>query len=152
MVEIVGKVVNYVCLSRASTIIMFIVEGATEGILYETDPDCCNSVWIYSIDGLSNLLGNRVIGVQARDWVNRSVDPDQEEVIEDKSFVIKTSGGYTDIVMRNEHNGYYGGSLNHLDTIGRPKPVVGGWKIKLECEENNELTLPVVEEDILGRC
>lgn len=109
MRELVGKTVNAVYLSDDQIYMAFETdEGRIE---YVADGDCCSRSWFNDVIGLKSLVGFRVLEVEEANLPF----PDGEDVYGDclqiYGIKLKTTGGYTDIVFRNESNGYYGGQV-----------------------------------------
>ena len=99
-----------------------IVFRTTEGKYYQFDTqnDCCNSVWFNHITGVDTLgkgtsfdviRGALVIGVEDKGWSENRFDEDGHEAVQDGFWTLRTDRGYIDIEVRNSHNGYYGGSV-----------------------------------------
>jgi hypothetical protein len=93
---------------------------------FDTENDCCNSVWFNHITGL-NVLGEgnsfdilrgaTVLSIESKDWeiIN---DHNEYECVEDCFVTIKTDRGYIDLEVRNSHNGYYGGRIRYNEDGG----------------------------------
>lgn len=126
--NLIGKRINGVFLAEAGWVLIFRdVEG--NYYRYDTQNDCCNSVWVNHINGLNIiksdnefdlLRGVLVTGSEDKEWTdNRNWTPDDGgeygDVIQDGFYTLKTDRGYIDIEVRNDHNGYYGGSFNEYD-------------------------------------
>ena len=78
---------------------------------FATENDCCNRVWIEHLEGVELVIGKEATDlIVKRKEVDESIDNGDgcEEAI---IYTIVTTGGYTDIELRNNHNGYYGGKL-----------------------------------------
>jgi hypothetical protein len=93
-------------------------------IRFDTENDCCNSVWFNHISGLGAvgdgnvfdiLRGAEVLAVEDKGWGENRSDEEGYEVIQDGFWTIRTDRGYIDIEVRNSHNGYYGGSVSHVE-------------------------------------
>lgn len=91
---------------------------------FDTENDCCNSVWFNHITGTAAvgdgnvfdlLRGAVVTGVEDKGWGENRDNEDGYEVVQDGFWTIKTDRGYIDIEVRNSHNGYYGGSVAYND-------------------------------------
>ena len=104
---------------------------------FNTEKDCCNSVWFNHINGVETVLGRgdvfdvlrgaTVVEVEDKGWSENRNDEDGYEVIQDGFWTIRTDRGYIDIEVRNSHNGYYGGSVHYIEEVGDIKdftPVV----------------------------
>lgn len=105
-----------------------LVFRTTEGkwFRWNTENDCCNSVWVNHITGVNAvgdgnvfdiLRGALVLDSEDKGWGENRSDEDGYEVVQDGFWTIKTDRGYIDIEVRNSHNGYYGGSF-HFDEDG----------------------------------
>ena len=115
--NLVGKRINGIFQGNDGwTLVFRTVDG--EWLRYDTDNDCCNSVWFNHINGVNVLTNNSfdllrgalVLSTEDKDWVN--IDgADDYDVIEDICFTLRTDRGYIDIEVRNSHNGYYGGRV-----------------------------------------
>lgn len=92
---------------------------------FDTENDCCNSVWFNHINGVETVLGEGnsfdlirgalVLDVEDKGWGENRDDEDGYEVVQDGFWTIRTDRGYIDIEVRNSHNGYYGGSVSFVD-------------------------------------
>ena len=91
---------------------------------FDTENDCCNSVWFNHINGVDILgegnsfdliRGALVTGVEDKGWGENRSDEDGYEVVQDGFWTIRTDRGYIDIEVRNSHNGYYGGSVSFIE-------------------------------------
>jgi len=119
--NLVGQRINGIFLANdAWTIVFRTVDG--KWLRYDTENDCCNSVWFNHISGVNILTNNSfdllrgavVLAVEDKDWVN--VDSaDDYDVIEDICFTLRTDRGYIDLEVRNSHNGYYGGRVTESE-------------------------------------
>lgn len=116
--SLVGKRINGIFLANDAWTVVF---RTTEGryLCYNTENDCCNSVWFNHINGIDAvgkgnsfdlLRGALVLSVEDKDWVQQ--EDEGYEVIEDVCFTLRTDRGYIDIEVRNSHNGYYGGRVS----------------------------------------
>jgi len=97
---------------------------------FDTENDCCNTVWFNHINGVNVALGEGtsfdlirgalVTGVEDKGWGENREDEDGWEVVQDGFWTLRTDRGYIDIEVRNSHNGYYGGSVtfNESTDIG----------------------------------
>jgi len=122
--SLIGHRINAVFLANANETIVF---RTTEGkyLRFDTCNDCCNTVWFNHINGsgcvgqgdtFDLIRGALVIGCEDKDWTeNRAWTPedggDYGDTIQDGFYTIKTDRGYIDLEVRNDHNGYYGGTV-----------------------------------------
>ena len=97
---------------------------------FNTENDCCNSVWFNHITGVNCvgegnvfdlLRGALVVRTEDKGWNDNRDAEDGYEVIQDGFWTIHTDRGYIDIEVRNSHNGYYGGSVSFNDQEGVEK-------------------------------
>jgi len=118
--NLIGERINGVFLGNEGwTLVFRTVQGRF--LRYDTENDCCNSVWFNHINGL-NILGEgnsfdllrgaQVLSVEDKGWSDDRSDEDVGGVIQDAFWTIKTDRGYIDIEVRNSHNGYYGGNVS----------------------------------------
>lgn len=77
---------------------------------YKTEADCCNEVWFEDIENAQCLINSSIYSIEEKKW-NMISDTGDEVCLENAFWTIKTSKGYTDIEVRNSHNGYYGGNV-----------------------------------------
>jgi hypothetical protein len=90
---------------------------------FNTENDCCNSVWFNHVNGVETVLGQgdvfdvlrgaTVLAVEDKGWGENRDGEDGYEVVQDGFWTIRTDRGYIDIEVRNSHNGYYGGSVRY---------------------------------------
>lgn len=128
--DLIGKRINAVFLARGNWTLVF---RTTDGKFYryDTSNDCCNSVWVNHISGL-NILGNGdcfdllrgvlVTGSEDKEWTDsrawtKADGGEGGDVIEDGFYSLHTDRGYIDIEVRNDHNGYYGGSFDYTEDL-----------------------------------
>lgn len=121
---LIGKTIKEVRLKEKDHL-AFICTDGTYLLLY-TEGDCCSISWIEHFNGLSALIGQTVNNVVTRD-MPKIPDRAEFECIECYGWTLETAAGRCDIEMRNESNGYYGGTLR----------LTGG----------NPLKLPLLEAD-----
>ena len=126
--NLVGKRINGIFLGNDSWTVVF---RTTDGeyFRYNTGNDCCNSVWVNHITGVDAvgkgnsfdlLRGALVLGAEDKEWTENRGWTEADggsygEVIQDGFYTIMTDRGYIDVEVRNDHNGYYGGSFEFDD-------------------------------------
>jgi len=135
--NLVGQRINGIFLGNDSwALVVRTIDGKFHR--YDTENDCCNSVWFNHINGVTILgegnsfdllRGALVTGVEDKGWGENRNDEAGYEVVQDGFWTIKTDRGYIDIEVRNSHNGYYGGSVKHrdepnLDTVENMQQVL----------------------------
>lgn len=83
---------------------------------YRAEGDCCSSTWFESIDNPENLIDSEIIGIEQKEYTSDRDDSlDYQEVVtQTYGYTLKTNRGHTDIVFRNESNGYYGGTCEYM--------------------------------------
>lgn len=121
--NLVGKRINGIFLGNDNwTLVIRTTDG--QWFRYDTEKDCCNSVWVNHMTGVGVagdnnsfdlLRGALVTATEDRGWNDNRDDGVYGDVIQDGFWCIMTDRGYIDIEVRNSHNGYYGGSLNEVD-------------------------------------
>lgn len=126
--NLVGQRINGIFLGNDNWALVFrTVNGRY--FRYDTSNDCCNSVWINHMSGV-NLVGSGdsfdllrgalVLSAEDRGWSDNRDGGNDGDVIQDGFWTIVTDRGYIDIEVRNDHNGYYGGSLDEVDIEQHP--------------------------------
>jgi len=118
--NLVGQRINGIFLGNDSwALVVRTIDGKFHR--YDTENDCCNSVWFNHINGVTILgegnsfdllRGALVTGVEDKGW-GEDHEEEGHEVVQDAFWTIKTDRGYIDIEVRNSHNGYYGGSVKY---------------------------------------
>ncbi len=117
--NLVGERINGILLNESNDrLIVRTING--QEFHYYTSGDCCNTVWINHMTGV-NVLGEGntfdilrgalVVGAEDKGWGENRSDEDEYDVIQDGFFTLITDRGYIDFEVRNNHNGYYGGSF-----------------------------------------
>jgi hypothetical protein len=117
--NLIGQRITGVFLGNDAWTVVF---RTTEGryFRYDTENDCCNSVYVNHITGVDAVVGDGnsfdllrgavVTGGEDKEWTDdRDGSSEGCEVISDGFFTLHTDRGYIDIEVRNDHNGYYGG-------------------------------------------
>ena len=90
-------------------------EKKVQILYYKTYGDCCNHVFFNSTNGIKSLIDNVITKTTESNW-NR-IKSEDCDVIESIKWTLHTNNGYTDIEVRNEHNGYYGGVVRFKEAI-----------------------------------
>ena len=134
--NLVGKRINGIFLGNDNWTLVFRTVGG-EYFRYNTEKDCCNSVWFNHITGVGVvgegnsfdlIRGALVLDIEDKGWGEDRSDEDGYEVVQDGFWTIRTDRGYIDIEVRNSHNGYYGGRLSEsepeLASIDDLQPVL----------------------------
>ena len=122
--NLVGKRINGIFLGNDGWTLVF---RTTDGQWhrYNTENDCCNSVWFNHITGVDAvgkgnsfdlIRGALVLATEDKGW-GENRHEDDYDVVQDGFWTIRTDRGYIDIEVRNSHNGYYGGNVSE-DTTG----------------------------------
>ncbi len=125
---LVGKRINGLFIGNDKWTLVF-RDIAGRRYRFDTENDCCNSVWFNHVSGV-NILGEgnsfdllrgvEVLAVESKGWGDNRSDEDGYEVVQDAFWTIRTNRGYIDLEVRNSHNGYYGGSVSYnKDDSGR---------------------------------
>jgi Fe-S cluster biogenesis protein NfuA len=85
---------------------------------YYAAGDCCSSSWFQNFSGIEALLGqvvNEVREIESETLDDgdkrKGAETDCEQVY---GFVFTTNRGRADLDMRNDSNGYYGGSVERV--------------------------------------
>lgn len=123
--NLIGKSINGIFIGNDNWTIVF---RTNEGkyFRYDTQNDCCNSVWINHISGVSLIgegnifdimAGVVVTGAEDKGWTENRFEEDGHEAVQDGFFTLHTERGYIDFEVRNSHNGYYGGSFDAVTEV-----------------------------------
>lgn len=72
--------------------------------------DCCSRSWFEHVEGVDALIGHQILRVVEREMPPPSSDA-HSDVTRYYGWTIETARGRCDIEMRNESNGWYGGSV-----------------------------------------
>ena len=102
--ELVGRTVVEVLASPDNTLLCFRCKDGTSW-LYEAEGECCNSVWFESLQGLADLVGREVLGVDEKEWEDVDLPPaydGDESSMTTKFWTIRTAAGRCDIEVRNQ--------------------------------------------------
>lgn len=87
-------------------------------VAYAAEGDCCSRSWFNHLSGLDALLGQTVIAVQVKPMseIPGTGDGWESDELKIYGWTLTTPRGYVDLEMRNSSNGYYGGSIERLDS------------------------------------
>jgi hypothetical protein len=122
--NLIGERINSIFLREDNERIIFRTVDGKE-FKYYTSGDCCNTVWINHVTGVSVLgegntfdilRGALVTGSEDKGWGDNRSDENEYDVIQDGFFTLITDRGYIDFEVRNSHNGYYGGNFEFEDS------------------------------------
>lgn len=116
MEELINETIQKVFIDDSLDTLVFQVDSG-KCLGYQTRNDCCNWVIFQEVGPISILTGAKVLEVKEKGVILGTFEGD---VTDYYGITIKTTKGYADIVFRNEHNGYYGGSVVF---IGNDSPV-----------------------------
>lgn len=109
MNDLKGKVILDIYVSDDREDMQFVTTQGPQ--FFSVDGDCCSQSYFYEVNSPENILGKQVSDVQELDLP----DPDDEDsqkgdvVVAYGIRLISVDGLHTDIVFRNDSNGYYGG-------------------------------------------
>lgn len=81
------------------------------GWLLEAYGDCCSSSWFEHLDGAAALLGSTILAVEEVQGPDGTPDH-EDDVLQTYFLKFTTTKGRATLEMRNESNGYYGGSFD----------------------------------------
>jgi hypothetical protein len=116
--EIVGKTINKIFISQ--DYLKF--ETDLGDVCYLVTGDCCSSSYFQDFYGVKNLLGKKVKEVKSVELIpGDTLASNDEDCIQVYGYQIFFEGGYGDMTavfsFRNSSNGYYGGSIEKVDSI-----------------------------------
>lgn len=130
MRKLVGHKVMGIFIAKDEEDLIFVT--ATGAFHYRTYGDCCSQTWFADMVGVKQLIGYTVTQTEEIDVPIPEGDV-RERSEEDQNYGIRitTDGGVCDIVYRNASNGYYGGSIDFVDTLPTTldsyRPVYEDW-------------------------
>lgn len=128
MRKLVGHKVMGVFVSNDEEEMIFVT--ATGAFRYRCDGDCCSYTWFADMVGVRQLIGHTVTKAEE---ISVPVTDVRERSEQDQNYGIRltTDGGVCDIVYRNASNGYYGGSIDLVDTLpdtlDKFRPIYEDW-------------------------
>ena len=112
-----GKVIKSVRGEPKGTSLYFDTDD--DVISYYSEGECCSHSWFEHMEGLDNLIGMRVLEtsvIDVKDVIEQSESEyGGRECIAQYGYRIKTEKGDCQIEMRNESNGFYGGTVEYCD-------------------------------------
>jgi len=128
--NLIGKRITGIFLGNDAWTVVFRTTGG-EYFRYDTENDCCNSVYINHITGVDAvgrgdsfdlLRGALVTGGEDKEWTEDREWTEADggkygDIISDGFFTLHTDRGYIDIEVRNDHNGYYGGRFEENEKV-----------------------------------
>lgn len=138
MKELLGEVIESIELSSNNRLVR--IETQTDTYHYFCSGDCCNDVWLNDIVGIDALLGqySPILGIKLRPI--EKIGDGQAGVLETFGYTLETEGGRCDFILRNDHNGYYGGTMELLTKEEFEK--------FLALPRNEDLTFREITEDM----
>ena len=108
--DLIGKTIVKVAITIDQKYI-FLTTSENEQYDLEAQVDCCNSVWFEHLTGVDNLIDSTILDFEEKEWEEVEDRIGGDECEEKGFYTFKTTKGYFDIELRNNHNGYYGGSI-----------------------------------------
>ena len=125
MKDLIGKTVKAIRINDVKDLIELTCD---DGILYlSAVGDCCSTSWFEHMTGVEALIGHTIKNVLVREMPPPKTDDEDDEfdVTDFYGWTLETEAGRCDIEMRNQSNGYYGGtcevSSKALDQYGRER-------------------------------
>ena len=76
--------------------------------------DCCSKSWFHHVEGVDALRAGKIAAVEQANGSPRAGEEDgiEQESVETYFLRITTDRGRATVELRNESNGYYGGSID----------------------------------------
>ncbi|MDZ5480356.1 hypothetical protein FC683_01235 [Bacillus cereus] len=108
---LIGKIIEKVYIGNDDWSLRFVTNDGV--IEWNTEGGCSNSVWFEHLDDLDVLIDATVIEIVGDRWGEWEdiTQKDDEELVEQAFWKIKTNKGVCTIEVRNSHNGFYGGRV-----------------------------------------
>ncbi len=111
--ELIGNKILGIFRNDDRTALSFDTDGGRIG--YYADGDCCSSSWFEHFSGIETLIGHTISEIIEHEDVTLADDDPlkgKETDVEAKyGWTFTTQRGRADLDMRNDSNGYYGGSV-----------------------------------------
>lgn len=85
------------------------ITSENQKLVFDAYAMCCSESWIESVEGAENLIGQEVLSINEKEDEEKKGHMDYVQLL---NIDINTCKGTCTIEFRNNHNGYYGGSLN----------------------------------------
>ncbi len=105
--DLIGRTVISVYINSDKDLLRF---NFTDGSLFlSATGDCCSTSWYEHISGLDWLIGSPIVSAEEIEMPNAKGN--EYELVQCYGYKLKTDKGIFEIEMRNESNGYYGGSM-----------------------------------------
>lgn len=94
-------------------------EDGTGIDVWDNGQSCCESRYITCDDIPEDLIGGRLVKIEARDGGSEENEYGEHETM----FVeVATDRAFITLTTHNEHNGYYGGFMLEItERVGRPE-------------------------------
>ena len=86
---------------------------------YRADGDCCSESYFSDVNRIKNIIGKIIIDVKAVELAQTQIPHIESRQDEDiiYGFRIVSKDGMALVIMRNSSNGYYGGTVERIDSI-----------------------------------
>jgi len=117
MEELIGKKILGVMANPDKDYWRFITDQGD--VDYHCYGDCCSESWINHVNGLDALVGYTVWNVDDVDFhslLKIEPEPTRQEHDDVLFHRVKTEKGVCTFEFRNSSNGYYGGSLDYVES------------------------------------
>lgn len=112
--KLIGKTVTEIHINETNDMLYFKTSDSV--IKWEAFGDCCSHSWFNDILIIPNLIGHQVVSVEDLGDIE-SFEQDHD-LIQVYGYRIITANGFTEVIFRNESNGYYGGWLQ-AEVVGK---------------------------------
>ena len=115
----VGKTISNIEMNADKTVMRFTLSDGA--VLYASAVGgCCSCSWFEHIEGEDALIGHEVLRAVEREMseaIDKTNGPDYGDLTQFYGWTLETDRGRFDVEMRNESNGYYGGSVIISDVV-----------------------------------
>lgn len=125
MNELIGKKISEVRINNNNTVITFITDQGP--IQYFAEGDCCSTSWIEHVADVKDIVGKEILAVEQETAINNMEGmlssrgkADHMDVYFYRIKATESKYGYGGVMvidLRNDSNGYYGGTLTLAHSI-----------------------------------
>jgi len=120
MQELVGKVITEIRINKSRTVLTFLT-NENHIIQYHAEGDCCSKSWIEHVEGVQDFIGKEIESFEEVTACHKIegmlTSRGKGEMVDVYFYRLKVKGGWNPVLtidLRNDSNGYYGGTLEYV--------------------------------------